>query len=244
MYILFLDFNSRIFISLTRLPPLAFYFTTENLLFFPIHHIWFDHWNIWVWSRYFTDATEADIALQDHTWCAQQQMHFQSPGPKPEPVWSKYPQNICGVDTCIFSTALTFWSAFMALNYLLLHTYSFPRWSTACSCIPGSHLTFLPYCHLCLCCCHKSTCMSQWNPHVQCKKYQGTCFCLSPEGLFSQLVSNQVAVCLDFFGRNTMGLQFASKATIQWSKSNILWGCLLWYGKTCNNQLSDCFHRL
>lgn len=72
-------------------------------------------------------------------------------------------------------TALTFCSALMALISLLLHTCSlWPKVDTAHPSAPGCHRTSLPCCHFCLCCQDKPSCMSQYNPHVQCKN-QGTC---------------------------------------------------------------------
>lgn len=106
---LFLLFNSSMFIWLVGVATISILFYNRDTLLkqisvFPVPPIWFDCWNGWVGSMCFSDATKPDVALQDRISCAQQLMGFQSSGPKIELVWSKCPQNIFAVSTCVVVT--------------------------------------------------------------------------------------------------------------------------------------------
>lgn len=148
----------------------------KKIFVFPICHIWFDHWNGWVGSLCFTDGIKPDVTLQDHIWCAQQLMGFQSSGPKIEMVQSKCPWNIfCCEHLCLCHQLLwpsdpLLWCS--ALCYCT-HVICGPRQTPAHPYVPGCHQTSLPCCHFCLCCQDKPACVSQCTPHVQCKKTQG-----------------------------------------------------------------------
>lgn len=117
------------------MPPLAFYFTTGV-------HFWstslssqfatFVHWNDWVGSICFTNATKSDVALQDHVWCAQQLMGFQSSGPEIEVVCTKCPWNIffceclCLCHQLLWPSAPPLWRSSLCYCTLVLCG---PRWT-------------------------------------------------------------------------------------------------------------------
>lgn len=142
----------------------------KHIFVIPVCHIWFDHWNGWVESMFFTNATKSDAALQDHVWCAQQLMGFQSSGPKIEVVCSKRPWNIFSVSACVFVTNCfdLLLRPYGAQLFAIAHLFFVAQGghsSPLCPRLPQNIPALLSL----------LSALSQCNPHVQCKN-QGTCF--------------------------------------------------------------------
>lgn len=174
-------------------------------------------------------------------------MGFQSTGPKLELVWSTCPQNSCDVDSWVFGTncfdvLICFFStkrfAAQALKSLL------PKMDS--SSLLCHQQEFQPYCLFCVCCYHHPTCVSQWNPHIQCKMFQGTCFCLLESwGTILTAGVRPSGCLLGFLWKKCDGDSDCKKDhEIAVQVKCFMTALAVRYGKTWNNQLSVCFHRL